>query len=105
MMNIQFGVNTGFALNRFSTPEQWVRLIGETLGVRIVQLTADFINPHLPDEIIDDQAANVARRACDQCVFTVYVCLVAHESFLFHIGCSMAGTRFVPEIDVGRSAC
>lgn len=51
-MSIRLGINTGFAVNRFSEPEEWTRIVGKELGIRYVQLTADLINPSLPDSII-----------------------------------------------------
>ncbi len=56
-MAVKFGINTGFALNRFTTPQEWVPLIVETFGLKIVQFTADLLNPSLPDEIIEKQIA------------------------------------------------
>ncbi len=51
---MKLGINTGFALNRYPKPEQWMKVIGEDLGIRHVQLTADLINPSLGDEVIND---------------------------------------------------
>lgn len=50
----RLGINTGFALNRFPLPEQWLKVIGSDLGIKYVQLTADLINPCLGEEIIND---------------------------------------------------
>lgn len=47
------GINTGFALNRYPMPSQWLRIIGEELNLKYVQLTADLINPDLGTEITD----------------------------------------------------
>jgi sugar phosphate isomerase/epimerase len=49
------GINTGFAVNRYSSPDQWIPLVGEVLGLKTVQFTADLLNPSLPDKIIDSQ--------------------------------------------------
>ena len=54
-MKVQLGINTGFALNRYTVPEQWIPLVAETFGLRLVQFTADLLNPSLPDEIIAAQ--------------------------------------------------
>ena len=53
-MNLKLGINTGFALNRFPLPEEWMKIVGEDLGLRYVQLTADLINPSFGDEIVAD---------------------------------------------------
>lgn len=50
-MTISFGVNTGFALNRYTTPEQWVPIVGD-LNLDTVQITADILNPFWPDDIL-----------------------------------------------------
>ena len=52
-MTVSFGVNTGFALNRYTTPEQWVPIVGD-LNLDTVQITADILNPFWPDEILWD---------------------------------------------------
>ena len=51
-MIIRLGINTGFALNRFTTPKEWIPLITQTFGLKVIQFTADLLNPSLPDEII-----------------------------------------------------
>lgn len=51
-MAIKLGINTGFALNRFSSPQEWIPLVAEEFGLKVVQFTADLLNPSLPDEII-----------------------------------------------------
>ena len=53
-MKFKLGINTGFALNRFPLPEEWMRIIGEDLGLHYVQLTADLLNPSLGEEIVED---------------------------------------------------
>lgn len=54
-MIIKLGINTGFALNRFTTPQEWIPLVSDRFGLKIVQFTADLLNPSLPGEIIDEQ--------------------------------------------------
>lgn len=56
---MKLGINTGFAVNRFPRPEQWLRVIGDDLGLKYVQLTADMINPSLDDSIIRDLARRI----------------------------------------------
>ena len=55
-MNIQFGINTGFAVNRFPLHQDWISLISDTFGLEFAQLTADIINPSLPDKIYYENA-------------------------------------------------
>lgn len=59
--SFKLGINTGFAVNRYSEPEVWTKIIGKKLGLKIVQLTADMINPSLPDKIIDEQIERISQ--------------------------------------------
>lgn len=63
MVKFKLGINTGFALNRFTPPEDWIPLVGKTLGLRRVQFTADLLNPSLPDAIKNDQIKRI-RKLC-----------------------------------------
>jgi len=49
------GINTGFAVNRYSEHDEWIRIVGDILGLRYVQLTADMINVNLPTSIISSE--------------------------------------------------
>ncbi|MFH0936561.1 MAG: TIM barrel protein [Candidatus Woesearchaeota archaeon] len=51
---MKLGINTGFAVNRYPIPEQWMRIIGKELNLKYIQLTADLINPAWGNFIIDD---------------------------------------------------
>jgi sugar phosphate isomerase/epimerase len=53
-VSYRLNINTGFAVNRYSEPEDWVKIVGKDLGLRYVQLTADILNPSLPDSIIQN---------------------------------------------------
>jgi len=61
------GINTGFAVNRYSEPEEWTRVVGD-LGLTAVQLTADLLNPDLPGAVLHDHVrrinAGCARAGC-----------------------------------------
>jgi len=50
----RLGINTGFAVNRYTDPKSWCTLVNKC-DVESVQLTADLINPSLPKNIIQDQ--------------------------------------------------
>ena len=54
----RLGINTGFAVNRYTDPESWCKLINKC-GVNYVQLTADLINPSLPENIINEQIDSI----------------------------------------------
>ena len=57
-MEINLGINTGFALNRYTTPEQWIPLVKEELDINLVQFTADLLNPSMPEKLL----MNIAER-------------------------------------------
>ena len=54
-MKARLGINTGFTLNRYSAPQEWIPLVADTFGLKLVQFTADLLNPSLPDPIIKQQ--------------------------------------------------
>lgn len=62
-MSYVLGINTGFAVNRYSEPEEWTRIVGD-LGLRAVQLTADMLNPDLPGPVLAGQVKRI-RAGCD----------------------------------------
>ena len=52
------GLNTGFAVNRYSNPEAWTKVVNKC-GVDNVQFTADLLNPSLPSQIIKNQLKKI----------------------------------------------
>lgn len=62
---IVFGINTGFAINRFVEPDDWTRIIAEELGLHIVQFTADLLNPWYEEKIVQQQAEEI-RNFCEK---------------------------------------
>ena len=60
----RLGINTGFAVNRYSEPEEWVRIVGDELGLNMVQFTADMLNVDLPSSIVYKQL-NRIQKACE----------------------------------------
>ncbi len=56
----RLGINTGFAVNRYSEHEEWIKIVGSELGVRVVQFTADMLNVDLPSRIVSRQADKIA---------------------------------------------
>lgn len=63
-MDISLGINTGFAINRFPRPEDWVPIVGDELRLDTVQFTADLLNPFLPDSLIERDVAHI-RSLCE----------------------------------------
>ncbi len=62
-MSFNLAINTGFAVNRYMEPEEWLRIVGKDLGLKRAQLTADMLNPSLPDAIVNRQLERI-RAAC-----------------------------------------
>ena len=61
----RLGINTGFAVNRFSEPEEWIRIVGEDLDLRVVQLTSDMLNVDLSPSILIKQVSKI-NKLCNQ---------------------------------------
>jgi D-erythrulose 1-phosphate 3-epimerase len=64
-MRVTLGINTGFALNRFPEPEEWVGIVADELGLKTVQFTADLLNPFLPEDVVHREAGKI-RELCDE---------------------------------------
>lgn len=58
-MSFSLAINTGFAVNRYSEPEEWLRIVGKELGLTRAQLTADMLNASLPDAIVNKQVERI----------------------------------------------
>lgn len=60
-MNLELGINLGFAINKYIEPEKWARIVGEDLNLRHVQFVADLLNPFLPRDYIEQQIERIQR--------------------------------------------
>ena len=63
------GLNTGFAVNRYSNSEAWTQLVNKC-GVDNVQFTADLLNPSLPSKIIKSQLKKI-QKSCKKYQITI----------------------------------
>jgi len=59
--NFELSVNTGFLVNRYTDPSQWIKLIAEHININKVQFTADLINPSLPSDLIKKKVSETNR--------------------------------------------
>ena len=59
----ELSINTGFALNRYSEPEEWLRIVGEDCQLRKAQMTADMLNPSIPYKIRRGQIEKIKQAA------------------------------------------
>ncbi len=64
-MNVTLGINTGFAINRYPEPDDWVGVVADELGLHNVQFTADLLNPFLPEDLVRREADHI-RTLCDK---------------------------------------
>ena len=84
-MTMRLGLSTGFALNRFTAPEEWIPLVAEEFGVRRVQFTADLLNPAIGDDLVRPQLDRIRslaerHRVRIESTFTSAFTLVNHLS-------------------------
>ncbi len=76
------GINLSFCVKRWVTPALWARLVREDLGLGLVQLSFDLVDPLWPDEVLD-KAATDLRQACAEHGITVHSGFIglAHYTF------------------------
>ncbi|MBN2308473.1 MAG: TIM barrel protein [Candidatus Hydrogenedentes bacterium] len=65
-MNIALGINTGFAINRFPEPDDWIDVVADELGLDTVQFTADLLNPFLPEALVARDTDRIRARCDDK---------------------------------------
>ncbi|GMW00847.1 MAG: hypothetical protein AMXMBFR84_19840 [Candidatus Hydrogenedentota bacterium] len=69
-MDIKLGINTGFAINRFPEPDDWLGVVADDLGLDTVQFTADLLNPFLPEDKVAKEIEKI-RSLCNKKGVTV----------------------------------
>jgi sugar phosphate isomerase/epimerase len=62
-MEVTLGINTGFAINRFPEPDDWIGVVADELGLGTIQFTADLLNPFLPENLVRREADKI-RKLC-----------------------------------------
>lgn len=60
-MTIPIGVNLSFCVKRWVTPALWARLVREELGLDLVQLSFDLVDPAWPDDLLAELADEIRR--------------------------------------------
>ncbi len=70
-MNLLLAINTGFAVNRLTPPEQWIPFVKNELGVDFVQFTADMLMPYILDPL-GEKIARHTREIADQYGLTIH---------------------------------
>lgn len=81
-MSGRFGLNLSFCVKRWVTPALWAPLVREDLGVDLVQLSFDLVDPMWPDALLDRQAEAIRREtaANDVTVHSAFIGL-AHYTY------------------------
>ena len=62
-MDVQLGINLGFALKRWPEPERWASIVRDDLGLELVQFTYDLLDPWWPERERGAMAERVRRAA------------------------------------------
>jgi sugar phosphate isomerase/epimerase len=77
-----FGVNLSFCVKRWVTPELWAPLVREDLGLDVVQLSFDLVDPTWPDDLLASLARDI-RRCTDRAGISVHSAFIglAHYTF------------------------
>jgi len=57
------GINLGFCVKRWVTPDLWAPLVRDDLGLDTVQFTYDLVDPWWPDDLLDALAADLRETA------------------------------------------
>ena len=76
------GVNLSFCVKRWVTPELWAPLVRERLGLSLVQLSLDLVDPMWPDDLLAEHAERLreATRANEIELHSAFIGL-AHYTF------------------------
>jgi len=64
-MKIQLGISTNFAIKRWADPEDWVRVVVQELGLRLIQFSFDQFDPRSAPDIAAAYGYRV-RNACEK---------------------------------------
>lgn len=62
-MKLDLGINTCFAVKRWPRPADWAPIVGETLGLTVVQHSLDLVDLAADAQRIDDEALAVSSAA------------------------------------------
>ena len=57
---MSFGMNLSFCLKRWVTPDLWVPLVREDLGIDMVQFSFDLVDPTWPDKLLERLAKDIS---------------------------------------------
>lgn len=58
-MTMPLGINLSFCVKRWVTPDLWGPLVRDELGLDLVQLSFDLVDPMWPDDLLADIAAQL----------------------------------------------
>lgn len=78
------GINLSFCVKRWVTPALWARLVREELGLGLVQLSFDLVDPMWPDDVLDKVAADT-RKACADHGITLHSGFAGLAAYTFNL--------------------
>jgi len=58
-VTIALGINLSFCVKRWVTPDLWASIVREKLGLEMVQLSFDLVDPTWPDELLHELAEDL----------------------------------------------
>jgi sugar phosphate isomerase/epimerase len=81
-MAIPLGINLSFCVKRWVTPDAWARIVREELGLGLVQLSFDLVDPTWPNDLLAEIAAETKAAAAryDVTIHSAFIGL-AHYTF------------------------
>jgi sugar phosphate isomerase/epimerase len=62
-MAMRLGVNLSFCVKRWVTPELWAPLVRDELGLDLVQLSFDLVDPTWPEDLLAEVAGDIRTTA------------------------------------------
>jgi sugar phosphate isomerase/epimerase len=81
-LSIPLGINLSFCVKRWVTPDLWAPIVREQLGLDLVQMSFDLVDPTWPNDVLKDCATDL-RAAKDRHAITIHSAFIglAHYTF------------------------
>ena len=107
-MDARLAVNLGFATNRYPEAEEYMRIVGEELGLRSGMFVADLLSMFYSDEVVDGEVARIKELAARyrvnlEWVFTAAFTPIPYKVITIAAGvCKINFVMFLAGSAVGR---
>ena len=89
-MKINFGLHLGFAINRFSEPKVWTKIVKNELGIKHVQFVSDLLDPSFDINIIDKEVDKINNAVEKHGIIVDHTFTSPRYNFLGHPDSSIA---------------